>query len=64
MCLRRAARPKHVKHDLLGENQLPMASRKVKPLDCQTNSSSYGKRGQEEQGKVKELYSHVITLFM
>ena len=33
-----------------------MASREVKPSDCQANSSSYGKRGQVEQGIIKKVF--------
>ena len=34
---------------------LPMASREVKPPDCQTNLSSFGERGQEERGTLEEV---------
>ena len=29
-----------------------MASREVKPLDCQANLSSISQKGQEEEGKI------------
>lgn len=34
---------------------LPIANRDVKPLDCRTNSSSLGSRGQVEQGKLERV---------
>ena len=42
---------------------LPQAMREVKPLDCRTNSISYGERGQVERGIIKEVYETLNYTF-
>ena len=45
------------------KSSLPLARREVKPLDCRTNLSSLGQKGQVERGIIKEVYETLYYTF-